>query len=64
VQEDFEEEAVVPLKRMEFGKVGQTYVLLRREPGSMAQGKLASTLQFTVKEIDPSSGEKQCYRQM
>ena len=47
----------MPLPRMEYGAVGQCYALLRRGPGSLAQGKLATTLQFTVKEIDPASGE-------
>lgn len=57
MQEDFEEELVVPLKRMEYGVVGETFVLLRREPGTIALAKLSPTLQFTVKEIDPSSGD-------
>lgn len=55
-QEEFEEELVLPLARMEYGSVGQTYVLLATAPNSMATGKLATTLAFTVKEIDPSSG--------
>ena len=55
-QEGLEEEAAVPLARMEYGIVGQSYVLLRREAGAMALGKLGTTLQFTVKEIDPASG--------
>ena len=55
-QEELEEQASVPLPRMEYGGVGQCYVLLRRAGGSLAQGKLATTLQFTVKEIDPASG--------
>ena len=59
-QEELVEEASVPLPRMEYGAVGQCYALLRRGAGSLAQGKLATTLQFTVKEIDPASGEKPC----
>lgn len=55
-QEGFEEEAAVPLAKMEYGRVGQSYVLLTREPGSMTMGKLGACLQFTVKEIDPSTG--------
>ena len=58
LQEELEEEAAVPLGRMEYGHVGQSYVLLARPPGSMATGKLATTLQFTVKEIDPASGAR------
>jgi hypothetical protein len=42
---------------MEYGSVGQTYVLLQRAPDSLAMGKLGANLQFTVKEIDPSSGQ-------
>ena len=43
---------------MEYGTVGQSYVLLKREAGSMTMGKLGACLQFTVKEIDPSTGER------
>ena len=55
-QEGFEEETSVPLSKMEYGSVGQSYVLLKREVGSMTMGKLGACLQFTVKEIDPSTG--------
>ncbi len=48
----------MPLARMEYGTVGQSYVLLKREAGSMTMGKLGACLQFTVKEIDPSTGER------
>ena len=58
IQEGFEEEVSVPLARMEYGTVGQSYVLLKREAGSMTMGKLGACLQFTVKEIDPSTGER------
>ena len=56
-QEEFEQELSLPLARMEYGTVGQAYVLLQRAPESMAVGKLGANLQFTVKEIDPSSGQ-------
>ena len=46
----------MPLVRMEYGTVGQAYVLLARETGSMTMGKMGACLQFTVKEIDPSTG--------
>lgn len=55
-QEEFEQELSLPLARMEYGSVGQTYVLLQRPPDSLSMGKLGANLQFTVKEIDPSSG--------
>ena len=58
IQEGFEEETSVLLARMEYGTVGQSYVLLKREAGSMTMGKLGACLQFTVKEIDPSTGER------
>ena len=57
-QDGLEEEAAVPLARMEYGVVGQSYVLLRRFSGAMGLGKLGTTLQFTVKEIDPASGAR------
>ena len=56
-QEGFEEEVTVPLARMEYGSLGQCYVLLKREAGSMTMGKLGACMQFTVKEIDPSTGD-------
>ena len=46
----------MPLMRMEYGAVGQAYVLLAREAGSMTMGKMGACLQFSVKEIDPSTG--------
>ena len=56
VQEEFEEEAIVPLERMPHGAVGHTFTLLQRPEGSMALGKLVNILRFKVKEIDPSTG--------
>ena len=47
----------MPLARMEYGSLGQCYVLLKREAGSMTMGKLGACMQFTVKEIDPSTGD-------
>ena len=55
-QEGFTEEAVLPLKEMPHDGVGQTYVVLAREPGSMALGRFLNILRFRVKEIDPSTG--------
>lgn len=31
--------------------------MLARPPGSLSGGKIANVLKFTVKEIDPSTGE-------
>ena len=58
VQEEFEEEAIVPLERMPHGAVGHTFTLLQRPEGSMALGKLVNILRFKVKEIDPSTGAR------
>ena len=46
----------MPLAVMPYGEVGRTFVALARPEGSLALGKFACTLRFTVKEIDPSTG--------
>ena len=56
-QEGFEEELTVPLGRMVYGEVGHSYVSLARPEGAALVGKLINTLKFTVKEIDPSTGQ-------
>lgn len=56
-QEEFEEEAVVPLPVMPYNGSGATYVVLARTAGSIALGKFVNILRFTVKEVDPSTGE-------
>ena len=48
---------MVPLGRMVYGEVGHSYVALARPEGAALVGKLVNTLKFTVKEIDPSTGE-------
>lgn len=58
MQPDFVEEADVPLTVMPFGEVSSTYVVLGRPEGSLALGKFTCTLRFTVKEIDPSTGDQ------
>ncbi len=60
MQEEFEEESVVPLDVMPLNAVGQTFTVLRRPEGSWALGKFANILRFKVKEIDPSSGARRC----
>lgn len=57
MQEDFEEEAVVPLPVMPYNGTGATYVILARPEGSIALGKFVNILRFTVKEVDPGTGE-------
>lgn len=54
---DFEETSVVLLATMPLGQVGSTFVVLQRPEGSFATGIFACTLRFTIKEIDPSTGE-------
>lgn len=56
-QEGFEESLVLPLGRMVYGEVGHSYVALARHQGACLTGKLGNTLKFTVKEIDPSTGQ-------
>lgn len=56
-QEEFEQQTVVPLDRMVYNEVGHIYVVLGRAPNSLAFGAIVPTLQFKVKEIDPSTGE-------
>lgn len=55
-QEDLEQGPLVPLAHMAYREEGQTYTLLRREPGVLAGGKLEAVLHFKVKEIDPATG--------
>eukprot|EP00232_Nephroselmis_pyriformis_P001344 CAMPEP_0182909478 /NCGR_PEP_ID=MMETSP0034_2-20130328/35771_1 /TAXON_ID=156128 /ORGANISM="Nephroselmis pyriformis, Strain CCMP717" /LENGTH=896 /DNA_ID=CAMNT_0025045735 /DNA_START=14 /DNA_END=2704 /DNA_ORIENTATION=- len=55
--EDFEEELELPLATMPYGAQGQAYVVLTRAENSAALGKFVNTLKFTIKEVDPSTGE-------
>jgi coatomer protein complex subunit gamma len=48
---------LVALPAMPLHAAGSCYTLLERPGGALAAGKLAATLRFTVKEIDPASGE-------
>jgi coatomer protein complex subunit gamma len=56
VQPDFEAETVLPLACMPLNEVGQCFSVLRR-PAGLSAGKMGCVLKFTVKEIDPSTGE-------
>jgi hypothetical protein len=55
-QPDFEAETVLPLPSMPLNEVGQCFSVLRR-PAGLSAGKMGCVLKFTVKEIDPSTGE-------
>lgn len=54
---DFEVESVVPLDVMPTIGEGHCYVVLRPAEGALAVGKLMNILKFTVKEIDPATGD-------
>lgn len=64
LQEEFEEDFVVPLDVMPLNGVGQTFTVLKRPAGSVALGKFVNILKFKVKEIDPSSGGYQTIRRI
>uniref|UniRef100_A0A383V8B1 Coatomer subunit gamma n=1 Tax=Tetradesmus obliquus TaxID=3088 RepID=A0A383V8B1_TETOB len=53
---EFEAETVLPLASMPLNEVGQCFSVLRR-PAGISAGKMGCVLKFTVKEIDPSTGE-------
>ena len=55
-QDEYEEEASVPVDTMAYGEIGQCYVLLRHPTRPITSAKFACILKFTVKEIDPSTG--------
>jgi coatomer protein complex subunit gamma len=55
--EELVEELALPLAKMPYNETGQTYVVLGRPEGGIALGKCLCTLKFTVKEIDPSTGD-------
>jgi hypothetical protein len=42
---------------MPLNEKGQCFTVLKRAAGGLATGKMMNVLKFTVKEIDPSSGE-------
>jgi len=54
---DLEADICLPLGSMPLNEKGQCFTVLRRPAGSLGTAKLGSVLKFTVKEIDPSSGE-------
>ncbi|GMH35804.1 hypothetical protein BSKO_03672 [Bryopsis sp. KO-2023] len=55
--EEFEEEMQISLPVMPLNGVAQAYTILSRPEGSYATGKFANILKFTVKEVDPGTGE-------
>jgi hypothetical protein len=57
VAQDLEADICLPLASMPLNEKSQCFTVLRRPVGSLATSKIQSVLKFTVKEIDPSSGE-------
>ncbi|KAG1663110.1 hypothetical protein FOA52_010513 [Chlamydomonas sp. UWO 241] len=55
--EEFDEAGVVPLDVMPLNGVGHCFTILSRPAGAFSTGKFANILQFTVKEVDPGTGE-------
>ena len=56
LQEEFEEDALVPLARMAYGEVGQCWASFSKPPGALTTGRFVNTMRSRVKEIDPSTG--------
>lgn len=48
---------VVPLEQLGFDTPGMTFAAIKRQPGSTVTGTIQTSLKFTVKEIDPQTGE-------
>jgi coatomer protein complex subunit gamma len=53
----FSEAFILPLDVMPLNAPGKLYVCLEREGGGLLSGLLMNSLQFAVKEVDPSTGE-------
>jgi len=50
-------EHVIPLNSLPYGTPGATYVSVRKSADAFPSGAFQNTLKFTVKEIDPQTGE-------
>ncbi|KAL0384099.1 UNVERIFIED_CONTAM: Coatomer subunit gamma-2 [Sesamum radiatum] len=55
--EEFSEVGTKPLRSLPYDTPGQTFVAFEKPEGVPAVGKFSNVLRFTVKEVDPSSGE-------
>lgn len=55
--EQYDEALVIPLSVMPLNDVGRCFTVLSRPEGKLALGKFVNILKFTVKEIDPGTGE-------
>ncbi|GER28956.1 coatomer subunit gamma [Striga asiatica] len=55
--EEFSEVGAKPLKSLPYDTPAQTFVAFEKPEGVPAVGKFSNVLRFTVKEVDPSTGE-------
>ncbi|CAA0830904.1 Coatomer subunit gamma [Striga hermonthica] len=55
--EEFSEVGTKPLKSLPYDTSAQTFVAFEKPEGVPAVGKFSNVLRFTVKEVDPSTGE-------
>ncbi|KAL0386965.1 UNVERIFIED_CONTAM: Coatomer subunit gamma-2 [Sesamum radiatum] len=55
--EEFAEVGTKPLKSLPYDTPAQTFVAFEKPEGVPAVGKFSNVLRFTVKEVDPSTGE-------
>lgn len=55
--EEFSEVGTKPLKSLPYDTPAQTFVAYEKPEGVPAVGKFSNMLRFTVKEVDPSTGE-------
>lgn len=58
--DELAEEFAIPLPAMPLegaGQPGLTFVCLSKAPGALCVGAVGCTLSFTLKEVDPNSGE-------
>jgi len=57
--EDYQEVCTIPATKLPYGVVAQTYVLFSYPEGTMPFGRMVASLNFVVKEIDPSTGDEE-----
>ncbi|KAL6531839.1 hypothetical protein OROMI_028202 [Orobanche minor] len=55
--EEFSEVGTKPLKSLPYDTPTQTFVAFEKPEGVLAVGKFSNMLRFTVKEVDPSTGD-------
>lgn len=48
---------MIPAARMAYGEAARTYVSIGRVEGEYPSGELGCTLKFSVKDVDPTTGE-------